>query len=86
MKFQRFFALVLALCLVIGSLPLAARTADGGSCGNGLQWQLDDEGNMRIHKIRPDRSGDMDDFIYGTYNDSPPWSIQSDLYLHHCRW
>lgn len=71
---KRMGALLLAVCMLLSAIPVTVLAVDGGSCGNHLRWRFDDDYTLTIYKSTPNGSGEMDDFWYSTYNDSPPWS------------
>ncbi len=77
MKFKKIFAAALALCIVGGAAPTAARYAPGsvltasaeeysGTCGEDLAWTLTEDGTLTISG-----TGDMYDF--SSSSDEMPW-------------
>ena len=71
-KSTKLLALVLALCLLAGALPLSASAAEySGSCGDNLTWAIED-GTLTISG-----EGEMNDF--GGYS-QVPWYKYRDSF------
>ena len=68
---KRIVSIVLALCLILGAVPVKGLAASGpeivdsGVCGENLTWTLDSNGLLTISG-----TGDMDNFF------EPPWYTQ----------
>ena len=52
-KMKRWIKALLMLCLVVSLIPVTARAATTGTCGDGLTWTLDDEGTLTISGTGP---------------------------------
>ncbi len=62
---KRVLSLCLALCLLVGCLPLAASAASSGNCGpegseSSVTWSLSDEGTLTVSGSGPMKSGPGD--------------------------
>lgn len=73
MKHNRFLAALIALVLVLSSLPLEVRaeTIATGTCGEKLIWELSDQGVLTISGTGP-----MYDFT--SYSNPVPWKEHRD--------
>ncbi|WP_369297488.1 S-layer homology domain-containing protein [uncultured Neglectibacter sp.] len=69
---KKMVSLLLALCLIVGCLPLSAGAAEivgSGACGENVTWTLSDEGVLTISG-----TGQMEDFSYGN-----PWALPNEI-------
>lgn len=62
---KKIWGFVLAICMLIGSLPVMAVAESGGVCGENLTWRLDNNGTLTISG-----TGDMRDWT----SSSLPWN------------
>ena len=72
-KGKKLLSLCLALVLVLALLPgevLAARSIGGGSCGVGISWSLEEDGNLYFHG-----SGAMDNY---SETNLPEWCNENN--------
>ena len=71
-RFTKLLALVLALCLLAGALPLSASAAEySGSCGANLKWEISG-GTLTISG-----TGEMNDVALGA---DAPWEPFADSF------
>ena len=72
---KRVLALITALCLVFGMMPVAfaAETASG-TCGEHLTWALDDTGTLTVSGTGP-----MTDYSHPSTADIPWYPYMSEI-------
>lgn len=63
---KRILSLVVAMCMLIGCMPIVASAATSGQCGNNVYWELDNNGTLTISG-----TGDMWDYSFDNSNPAP---------------
>ena len=76
-QIKRFLSLLLVLCLMASMIPVTARAATSGTCGENVTWTLSDDGVLTISGTGP-----MRDYSWSYGWDSSPFystSITSSI-------
>ena len=63
-QLKRFLSGLLVLCLLVSMIPVTARAAESGTCGENLTWTISDDGVLTISGTGP-----MNDYGYS----GGPW-------------
>ncbi len=67
---KRILSLVVVMTMLLSFMPVIARAATSGECGDNLTWTLDDNGTLTISG-----TGDMTNWSYPS---GPPWYSSCD--------
>ena len=70
-QIKRFVSFLLAICFVASMIPVTARAAESGTCGDNLTWTLSDDGLLTISGNGPMDNFDYDEIDY--YYFALPW-------------
>ena len=79
-QIKRFVSFLLAICFVASMIPVTARAAESGTCGDNLTWTHSNDGVLTISGTGPMRNYSHDDYEDPEYVDilhacsTAPWS------------